>query len=172
MTINELIAKGTNAYLAWVSQKREINNRDMIEQLMKQAINSRDVEEVNEIEKQANAYLANLYVNGEKTIYFAVDDTDYIHASVELRPIKNKRWIDFNDDFLKKELNALNMLNGCLNRLCISDSRNERPTLLTAAWHYICTIIDISRERALEAQYGPKAEREAAMKAQLTKMFK
>lgn len=164
MNVSEIMSKGTNTYLAWVARKGQTDNRDLIEALMKQAMNSRETDEVNAIEQYANSLLAELYVNGKEDICFTADEQRYVNVTVVLRTIKNGSWHDFNQRLLNKMRNSLDMLNGSLNRLCVSRSDSERRNCLTSALFYIRDIIDISRERALEAQYGPKAEREANLR--------
>lgn len=171
MTIKELMLESPRVYLAWIAQKPTITNRDMVEQLMRRAMNSRNADEVNDIEKYANAYLADLYIQGKKVYCFTDSETKYNSVTLLLPSIKNGRWIDFNNDLLQTERNCLDMLNGDLNRLCISNSKTERFEQFTAALYYVRRIVGISRERALEAEYGTKAERDAQMAAQLTAMF-
>lgn len=172
MKIKELIAKGARAYLAWTAQESKIENRDMVEQLMKQAMNSRSADEVYAIEQYANAFLADLYMNGRRVYELTKSESALINVTIELAPIKNKRWVDFNQELLNAEKNNLDMLRGALNRLCISHSNTERCVLFTSALAYMHRIIKISRERALEAEFGPRAEREADLQAQMTAMFK
>lgn len=171
MTVKEIIYKGPSAYLAWVGQASAITYCDMIKNLMKRATNSRDADEVNFIQKYANSYLADLYVKGNKGILFSNEDMAYNNVTVYFPAIKNKQWVDFSSDLMQKQLNHLDMLSGCLNRLCLHEDAYEMLTLFTSALFYIREIIDISRERALEAEYGPRFERNNRMCAQITDMF-
>lgn len=61
----------------------------------------------------------------------------------------------------REVMNALDMINGCINRICVTDDDIERDRMFASAMEGIFCLTNIHVEKILELTYGEKEIREA-----------
>ena len=61
----------------------------------------------------------------------------------------------------REAMNALDMLNGCINHICLTDDDIERDRMFASAMQGIFNLTDIHIEKILERTYGEKEIRDA-----------
>ena len=71
----------------------------------------------------------------------------------------------------RETMNKVDMLKGCINRICVTDDLDECDKLLSAAMCQLSDIYQTNKEKLLERKYGDKETREANHKKMLDEMF-